>query len=338
MHCWLTILAYPCNSSEEPILSSHQQNYIKKKPFKDFPHVIEMKITLLSLSELVKFFKWKKLKGFLLDWQLLLLKSTGVPEVPCQICQCLVNDWYPMGSLTLRDRLCMFTITLLDYVIKACLHMNKWTQGDNGRWRSPNNTLPCLFPDPSQENYQPQKPRGAQRCNVRWQPELNKWGPFQDCPGLIVTFLGTETELGKGNNLGDLESNKHAKIEGEGDKRGWWHTKIQYTCLLCSWSADFHPVSLFLGEGISIQYTCVCMGIWAQQQVWDLRSQGIYGVTPGVSVWVPDWVHAPYASDWRDRSGLNQVPDTGMKPRSWGPMCPCCQQLVHVQYRWVYAC
>lgn len=51
-----------------------------------------------------------------------------------------------------------------------------------------------------------------------------------------------------------------------------------------------------------------------QQQVWDLRSQGIYGVTPGVSVWVPDWVHAPYASEWRDRSGLNQVPDTGMKP------------------------
>lgn len=76
-----------------------------------------------------------------------------------------------------------------------------------------------------------------------------------------MTFLGKETEVGKGNNLGDLESNKHGKIEGGGDKRRWSHTKIHYACLLCSSSADFHPVSLFLGEGMSIQCMCVCMGI-----------------------------------------------------------------------------
>lgn len=60
MHCWLTILAYPCNSSEEPLFSSHQQNYKKKKkPIKYFFHVIEMKIALLSLFELVKIFNSK---------------------------------------------------------------------------------------------------------------------------------------------------------------------------------------------------------------------------------------------------------------------------------------
>lgn len=59
-------------------------------------------------------------------------------------------------------------------------------------------------------------------------------GSFQDCPGLIVAFLGKETELGKPNNLGDLERNKHGKIEGGGDERGWSHTNIHYTCLPCS--------------------------------------------------------------------------------------------------------
>lgn len=66
MHCWITTLVYPCNSSEKPIFISHQQKYKKEShhffmfSIEGVLHVIEMKImSLLSLSEQVKILTWK---------------------------------------------------------------------------------------------------------------------------------------------------------------------------------------------------------------------------------------------------------------------------------------
>lgn len=54
-------------------------------------------IALLSLCEPVKI-SLENLKGTLPAWQLLLSKSTGIPEVPCHFCQSFVNDRYPVVS------------------------------------------------------------------------------------------------------------------------------------------------------------------------------------------------------------------------------------------------
>lgn len=102
MHCWFTTLVYPCNSLEKLIFINHQQKYTKENnnfflfSIRSVTHVTEIfKISLLLSYQPVKI---SLEKCTLPVWQLLLLKSTGVPEVPCHFCQSFVNEWYPVLS------------------------------------------------------------------------------------------------------------------------------------------------------------------------------------------------------------------------------------------------